>query len=230
MIARRKDYHKLAPSKNANKIYVICEGNGTEPDYYKFFEGLSSNLEIIAVPSEDGHTDPVKLLELAERIFFSDSCRYIIDYMQQDQIWFAIDTDQWEEHGKIDVLREYCSRKNNSISDEYDEVKPYSAWCVAQCNPCFELWLYYHLYDSIKAEDVEQYVTFKQFVDAKITGGFNFQLHPVLLENAITNSELNFQRDMAGKPSLYSTEKFLLGKVILSFCKKELDKLKNKMP
>ncbi len=67
MITRRKDYSKSEPTKDASKIYIVCEGKGSEPDYFGFFEGLSSNLELIVIPPEEG-TDPLKLMELAERI------------------------------------------------------------------------------------------------------------------------------------------------------------------
>jgi len=40
MIQRRRDYGKREPSRDAHKIYLVCEGKGTEPDYFKFFEGL----------------------------------------------------------------------------------------------------------------------------------------------------------------------------------------------
>ena len=41
MITRRKDYTKHAPSKDASKIYIVCEGAETEKGYFNFFEGLS---------------------------------------------------------------------------------------------------------------------------------------------------------------------------------------------
>ena len=41
MITRRKDYSKQLPSKDARKLYLFCEGEGTEPDYFTFFKGLS---------------------------------------------------------------------------------------------------------------------------------------------------------------------------------------------
>lgn len=96
MITRRKDYSKSEPTKDASKIYIVCEGKGSEPDYFGFFEGLSSNLELIVIPPEEG-TDPLKLMELAERILLGDTRKHTIDYLQQDKIWFAIDTDSWEK-------------------------------------------------------------------------------------------------------------------------------------
>ena len=45
MITRRKDYSKKEPSRDSHKVYVVCEGTETEPNYFGFFEGLSSNLK-----------------------------------------------------------------------------------------------------------------------------------------------------------------------------------------
>ena len=145
MITRRKDYSKSEPTKDASKIYIVCEGKGSEPDYFGFFEGLSSNLELIVIPPEEG-TDPLKLMELAERILLGDTRKHTIDYLQQDKIWFAIDTDSWEKEGKIAPLRNFCRAMNARITEKYSEAKPYEAWNVAQSNPCFEVWLYYHHY------------------------------------------------------------------------------------
>ena len=47
MIVRRKEYAKREPSRDAHKIYIVCEGKGTEPAYFSFFEGLSSNLQLL---------------------------------------------------------------------------------------------------------------------------------------------------------------------------------------
>ena len=77
MIARRKDYSKKEPSRGSHKIYIVCEGTGTEPGYFRFFDSLSSNLQIITIPPENG-TDPVKLMELAQMVFFGDNRRYLL--------------------------------------------------------------------------------------------------------------------------------------------------------
>lgn len=45
MILRRRTYEKASPSRDAQKIYIICEGKEREKDYFEFFEGISSNLE-----------------------------------------------------------------------------------------------------------------------------------------------------------------------------------------
>ena len=66
MIQRRREYGKQEPTRDAHKIYIVCEGKGTEPAYFAFFEGLSSNLEVITIPPKEG-TDPLKLMERAKQ-------------------------------------------------------------------------------------------------------------------------------------------------------------------
>lgn len=140
------------------------------------------------------------------------------------------DTDTWESEGKILPLHEYCEAKNNEFPKAYSEARPYRAWNHAQSNPCFEIWLYYHIYaDKPIIEGELEKESFKKFVDTAISSGFNCFTHPVYLEDAIDNSEKNFYMDENRKPSLFSTEMYNLGKEILPFVKRDLDKLKYKL-
>ena len=228
MIQRRKDYSKKAPSKEASKIYIVCEGEETEKGYFEFFEGLSSNLKLIIIPPEEG-TDPLKLMELAKKLLLSETGRFTLDFRQHDQVWFAIDTDTWEKEGKIQPLRDFCTTQN-SLIEKFDEIKPYRAWNVTQSNPAFEIWLYYHFYDTTPSvDDIEEYPSIKAYVHNKIVGGFNFQKDPVRIKDAIENSEKNFTRQENGNPSLFSTEQHILGREILRFVNTEITKLRNKM-
>ena len=228
MIRRIKDYGKKAPCRDAHKVYIVCEGAGTEPDYFAFFEGCSSNLQIITIPAEG--TDPLKLMKRAKQVLLNDSSLFSVDYQHGDTVWFVIDTDSWENEGKIDPLRRFCKQQNDNITKLYDEAKPYKAWQVAQSNPCFEIWLYYHFYDhEPNGEDIEKASSFKDFVNHSISGGFNFAVHPAFLESATVNANNNFRLGKDMKLGSYSTELFRLGLEILKFTKKELDKLKNKL-
>lgn len=229
MITRRKDYSKQLPNKDARKLYLFCEGEGTEPDYFTFFKGLSSNLEIITLPPESG-TDPLKLMELAKNKLLEDDSRYIMDYHANDSVWFVIDTDSWEREGKITPLRDFCAANNTAFPDKYTEVKTYNAWNVVQSNPCFEIWLYYHFYKDVpKPEVIEAHPTFKAFVSSSISGGFHFQSDPVKIETAIANAIAIFKRDEDGKLELFSTEVYQLAEVIIPFVRQHLDRMKGKM-
>ena len=53
MITRIRQYDKKEPSRDAHKLYVICEGSSDEPKYYGFFEGLSLfSTEVLYVGKE----------------------------------------------------------------------------------------------------------------------------------------------------------------------------------
>lgn len=229
MIQRRRDYDKREPSRDAHKIYIVCEGKGTEPNYFAFFEGLSSNLQVITIPPTDG-TDPLKLMDRAKQVLIGDDRDYTVEYEHGDTVWFVVDTDTWEKEGKIAPLRQFCSKKNAAIPLDYDEVKAYSAWNVAQSNPCFEIWLYYHFYEKKPVPDeVAKHASFKEYVNSTISGGFNFEKDPVRLETAIENAEKNTRDCVDGKPTLYSSEVYMLGKEIDVFVKSDLKKLGNKL-
>ena len=103
-------------------------------------------------------------------------------------------------------------------------------WNVAQSNPCFEIWLYYHFYRSAPAiKEVDEFASFKQFVDSKINGGFKYESDPVRLKDAIANAEANFGHGDNEAIALFSTELMFLGKEINNFVSVELAKLCNKM-
>lgn len=215
MILRRRTYEKASPSRDAQKIYIICEGQEREKDYFEFFEGISSNLELITIPPENG-TDPVKLMEQAIRTFLSDTPVYQIDESEGDLVWFVIDTDTWMEEGKILILKDFCNVQNDG--------KRYEIWNIAQSNPCLETWLYYHVYsEKPDHKEVSEYVSMKEFVNAKISGGFNCEVHPMYIKDAIVNSENNYS-DTDGYPDLYSTQMHYLGKAILKYAKHELER------
>ena len=229
MIQRRKEYGKREPSRDAHKIYIVCEGKGTEPAYFSFFEGMSSNLQVITIPPTDG-TDPLKLMERAKHILTGEDRTYTVEYQHGDTVWFVIDTDTWEMEGKITPLRAFCTKQNEAIPQNLDEVKMYNAWNVAQSNPSFEIWLYYHFYENKPvSDDVAKYASFKEFLNHTIAGGFNFEKDPVRLETAIVNAEKNTGYSGEGKPLVYSTEVYMLGKEIDGFVKSEIAKLVNKL-
>lgn len=118
-LIRPRRYERLEPSRDSRKIYIYCEGNRREYDYFRFFRGLSSNVNIIPIPSKDGKTDPKKLMEAAKQDFFGSDERtaiFTLDVKQHDMVWFVIDTDEWGS--KIGELREFCISMNKDIVAE----------------------------------------------------------------------------------------------------------------
>lgn len=213
-ITRPKKYEKEEPSKDAKKVYIFCEGEDKEVKYFKYFQGLDSRINIIPIPNENGQSDPTKLKENAIKSFFPKDEKqkpiYELEEKYQDEIWFVIDTDRWNEGGKIDELRTFVDSKKEFLR-------------ITQSNPCFEIWLYYHFYVKPLEQEVKEFDTFKAFVGNKIKGGFDNRKHPKFLEQAIQNSETNYlENDNPPQPDLYCTQVFHLGKSILPFVKDKL--------
>ena len=213
-LSRNKAYQKVQPSRDARKIYIFCEGEKKEISYFKYFQGLSSNIEIIPIPSVNGHSDPIKLMENASRIFLGEIPELSLGVQQDDEVWFVIDTDRWNENNKIEIIQQFCSTHNN---------KEALVYYVAQSNPCFEIWLYYHFFDVLPEEaEIAQAESFKHFVAKKISGGFDNRTMPVEIQTAIVNAESNFVIEN-NQPRYLSTEVFKLGKVLLPYIKHPLD-------
>lgn len=219
-LSRNKVYAKIETKKEAKKVYIFCEGD-KEVKYFKYFQGFSSNIDIKPIPNDNGKSDPVKLMENAELLFFGNEdnqAKYSLSVEYKDEIWFVIDTDRWNEGNKINTLKDFC--KNKNIENGLNQ------WFVVQSNPSFELWLYYH-FNEIKPEDgdVENYNSFKEYVHNKILNGFKNGSHPVEIQSAIKNSVKNFEIENE-QPKLYSTEVHNLGLIITSFVNEQLEKAK----
>jgi hypothetical protein len=119
---------------------------------------------------------------------------------------------------------------NAQIREKYSEAKPYEAWNVAQSNPCFEVWLYYHHYtEKPDKEGVEERPSVKAYVNEQIAGGFDFQRDPARIQDAIDNSERNYSQQDNGNPDWFASEQFLLGKEMMEYVKTEVRKLRNKL-
>lgn len=210
-LSRNKVYKKVEPFKNAKKIYLFCEGERKEIDYFKFFQGFASNIDIIPIPNNNGKSDPTKLKAQAELSIDKGSISLSEELL--DEIWFVIDTDRWNEGNKIDELKKYIEEKKKS----------YKGWYVAQSNPSFEIWLYYHFNsEKPKSEEIVSSASFKEFVATKIKGGFDNRSMPLEIQQATLNAEKNFESEN-GQPKSYSTEVFILGKQIINFTKAQID-------
>ncbi|MFM2224518.1 MAG: hypothetical protein RJA07_720 [Bacteroidota bacterium] len=210
MLSRNKIYHKEEVNKDVKKIYIFCEGN-REVNYFNFFKGFSSNIDIITIPTENNESAPSKLYQAASTKFGNNIFAFSDEF--GDEVWFVIDTDRWNKNGQIDFLREACQKNKN--------------WQVSQSNPSFELWLYFHFHaEKPSQEDIEQAESFKAFVHSKIIGGggFNSDIHRQLFQKAIVHSENNFEAEN-NQPKYLSTEVHFVAKSMLPFLKPTFDKL-----
>lgn len=212
MLTRNKIYERDEPSKDAKKIYIFCEGD-TEVNYFNYFKGFSSNIDIVTIGNTNTQSDPKKLHQDALlKLFGNEFEKPELSFREDfgDEVWFVIDTDHWNKGNKIENLRTNCAQQKN--------------WNVAQSNPSFELWLFYHFNKTKPLEtEIEKYVSFKDFLNNQIPGGFNKWKHPLFIQDAIINAENNFEKSN-NQPKYFSTEVFMLAKSILPFVKDKINK------
>ena len=215
MILKNRLFERKLPSNDAKSFYIFCEGHSREPEYLLYFKEIDSkiNIEVIRAEPHDNNS-PTGL--------FDKACSYIVksntnvnpqfELLDIDEVWFVIDTDRWGT--KIDELRQNCAK--------------YTNWYIAQSNPCFEVWLYYHFYHKPPMFDgIEISSNWKPFVNNIVKGGFDSRKHPIHIGNAIYSAKANHSENQS-HPSLCCTEMYKLGKNIYPLIEKTiLQGLKN---
>ena len=201
-------YEKKSPYRDAFYFIIVCEGENTEIEYFKFFDGMSSRVKIVPI-SGKSHSAPKYLIEAA----YAKEQELELN-SDHDRLWFVIDTDKWGS--QLHDIRIECSQNKH--------------WSVAQSNPCFEVWLYFHVKSGIpKLERLADCNQWKPFVHSIIRGGFSADRHPVLIETAINNARKSY-REEGYFPNPGSTQVWKLGEELLLLIKKELEPLKQRFP
>ena len=162
---QNRAYKKGEAYKDFRKFVIICEGQ-REASYFNFFHYKYKKLvvEILEPAGEfHGNSAPNKLAERAGLYIENEQW----DHTLGDELWFVVDTDKWKN--KLHALSGLCSNTKN--------------WFLANSNPCFEVWLYYHFDCAKVAERNSQ--AMKQILNSQRTGGYNLQDYIFHIERAL---------------------------------------------
>jgi len=201
-------YEKKPPFRDAFFFIIVCEGKNREPDYFRFFDGITSRIKIVPVESGVGSA-PKLLIKVA-----IDKEEELEAIAERDRVWFVIDTDRWRD--QLHEIRQECEQHSN--------------WQVAQSNPCFEVWLYFHAKAQLPMlYNIDQCKSWKPYLPTLIQGGFNPDIHPIVIEAAVINAKDNYQAT-GYFPDPGSTQLWVLGEELLQLIKKDLNQLKLKFP
>jgi len=202
-------YEKKESFRDASYFIIVCEGQNREPAYFRFFDGLSSRVKVVPVESVEGKSSPSNLINNALKKEEALDAR-----AESDRLWFVIDTDRWRN--QIHELRKECSQHSN--------------WEVAQSNPCFEVWLYFHAKSVPPGlEHPEKCSNWKTHLPTVIKGGFNPDIHPIAIETATENSKANYS-ESGYLPETGCTQIWRLAEELIPLIKKDLDILKERFP
>lgn len=181
MILKNRLFERREPSREAKSIYIFCEGVKREYQYFQYFKEIDSriNIEVYQLTENDDNS-PFGLYNIAVKCIIKTEQNPNPKYeliAGVDETWFVIDTDKWGD--RINDL------KNNCLS--------HTDWYVAQSNPCFEVWLYYHFFVALPSfEGIEASANWKPYLDSCVLGGFDSRKHPILVNSAIENSIKNY--------------------------------------
>ncbi|NDC41431.1 MAG: RloB domain-containing protein [Chitinophagia bacterium] len=187
-------YQKKMPFRDAFLCIIMCEGQTREPDYFRYFEDKSSRVKIVPVPNTDGQSSPDTLIKRA----LEKEVELDIN-QENDQVWFVVDTDKWTVH--LHSLRREASERKH--------------WQVAQSNPCFEVWLLFHVQREVPLPILDKPCgEWKQFLHNKLNGGFDSRKHPALIETAMKHARANYN-DIGYSPAPGNTQLWRLAEVLL---------------
>lgn len=212
MILTNRLFTRRPPSREAKSIYIFCEGVKREYQYFLYFKELDSriNIEIYPLkPNEDNSPKGLYLIACNCIIKSDQNPNPKYELIDGDEVWIVFDTDADKletRKPQIKELREECKQLN---------------WNAAQSNPCFEVWLYYHFFKEKPVFHGDDFCKgWKPFLEEY--GGFDSRKHPVYIESATKNAELNFL-EKNGEPEKGTTELFKLSKSILPIVKEKID-------
>ncbi|MBX9867149.1 MAG: RloB family protein [Burkholderiales bacterium] len=212
-----QDYDKHSENLETKTIYLFCEGEKREYQYFnQFKKKCNINVEIFdwkqynkQDPENNKITNsPQGLLEIAKKLtkpsVGNPNVRY--EVLDEDEVWLVFDTDRDKMDTRrlqITALRNYCNEQNN--------------WNHAQSNPSIEVWFYYHIFDipPILA-NINSAQEWKTTLNAEINGGFDSKKYYTFVHNAIKHAQINFKVNHKNQePEPSSTEMF---KLALKIC------------
>lgn len=221
MILTNRLFEKQAPSRQAKSIYIFCEGAKREYQYFQYFKERDSrvNIEVYQLEETEDNS-PSGLLKIAQQSIIAgkNNPKPKYTFQKNDEVWIVLDTDEDKNRSRapqIERIRNYC--------------RQHEGWNVVQSNPCFEVWLYYHLHSNkVRFGGDTVCKNWKNFVNQTIKGGFDSRRHPLYIGYAIRNAQDNFEENDS-VPNTGSTEVYLLGQSIYTILKEKIRNVLNKI-
>jgi len=222
MLLTRRSFERREPERDAKCVYIFCEGAKREYQYFEYFVGLSEKIKVVIYPIDsysDDHS-PLGLFKIACNCLnpTKENPNPIYELSDDvDEVWIVFDKDpdkKMSRETQIFKVKEECTKENQHFAR--------SVWNIAESNPCFEVWLYYHQQkEKPDFEEMDISAKWKPFVNSLFNGGFDSQRHPSLIKDAIVNAEKN-HLEIDERPTVATTQVYRLGQSIYSLVKSKL--------
>lgn len=212
------NYEKSASYADPSIVFIISGGAVKERKYFsRLMNHESERIRLVFISKEGQGLVPSQMqLEVEEALeeeCFEDYDHNLIHYWDGDRIYLVTDVDEFE-HSLEKLIKQADSR---------------FSWIVS--NPCFEIWLYYHFFDTPEAladglalsEDKRSKWLKGRLHDMKADeGGVRAEDAIFEIETAIGNSDKNYREKENGLPEVYSTQMHILATRLLDSFRDEI--------
>lgn len=195
---KNRGYKKGEPFKDARLFVVACEGEKREKEYFERVGHGSQRLKVRVLAPEAGESRSAPKWVLDRVVRFIEKEGF--NTTSGDQIWLVMDVDRW----KIDQLYEidaHCKEQG---------------WGMALSNPCFEVWLLFHLKDALNITS-NSCQDLKHELGNAVKGGYNLEKFIPLVPDAITRCrslDLDLNRPI---PALKTSRVYLVINQMLQY-------------
>jgi hypothetical protein len=158
-------YKRGKPHRDLRKFIIVAEGE-REDAYFLYFKRVSQRVDV-AIVERDGGKSAVNYLR--ERLADYD---YNYGIEPEDYVWFVLDVDRWPRKDIDELYQYYQEQVNKEISIS---------------NPCFEVWLHYHIIETIPPE-LNTPRRLKANLPNLVIGGYNRDNFAKLIPTATINA------------------------------------------
>ncbi len=181
--------------RDARCFFIIAEGE-REEDYFLWFEQKSKRIRVQIIEREGKASAPKHMLYRLHKFLPENAVQ------PGDQIWFVLDVDQWKRES-IEELRTLCA--------------DYEGWATAISNPCFEVWLLFHL-NIATPSNIAKSKDIKQLLNDSIPGGYKVETFAPQIVSATTHAKAADLTPDHNYPDLIGTTKvYQLAEEMLKF-------------
>lgn len=127
---RKRPLDRSIPHFRDTRLIIIAtEGEKTEKQYFESDLFRNHRVQVRVLETEDGRSAPQHVLDRLREYVKN------VDLQKDDQLWLVVDTDRFPERHMKKVFQSVITRRKIRINSGVS-------------NPCFELWLLFHLEDN----------------------------------------------------------------------------------
>lgn len=131
MILTNRLFTRREPERDARSMFIFCEGKKREAQYFRYFQGIDSRINIVVHPMKgDEDNSPTGLYRLAaQHLIKTENNPYpTYELLKEDEVWFVVDTDSWGNKVAELSLNERLNLESAQIGDFGNEL---DAFCPA---------------------------------------------------------------------------------------------------